>query len=141
LGSLLNDVGVDVTPASLGPAGTDEVTFVARFREKVTAVTATSASFAAASGGTNFVEIWFGPKNADDLAGTGFNDGTKIMSGTVVSDVSNFGVDTSVPPDQLDQFGTDNYPTIQTLTGNGSTILNGAVSVTDTTFFPLTPGT
>jgi hypothetical protein len=106
-----------------------EITLVARFRERVVSVNTNgslvTANFKlAADQPNNFFEVFRNaPPAANDLAGTGFNTGTLLMSGAVVQGgtkgVGNFLNDLS-NIQALDQFGTNNYPGINTVTGTGS---------------------
>ena len=137
LGSILSPTNADITPASLN--NTFEITIVSRFQETTNFATTAAggiASFTLVPGGVNFIEVYFDPTpDANSLAGTGFNDGTLIMSGTVTAANSNFQV-TSTTPQNLDAFGgTDNYPAIDSVTGNGSTQLQGSVNFVDPAFF------
>lgn len=78
-------------------------------------------------GAKNFFEIYYNkPTNASSLTGTGFNDGTLIMSGTFKpfdsisgEGFSLFSITGSGTPN-LDGSGVDNYPGIDTLPGTGS---------------------
>lgn len=113
-----------------------EVTMVFAFTEKVTAAFDTHgtplldlASFALAPG-TNYFELWSGAINHNDLTGTGFNDGTRILTGTIVQATGNFQVQeldqngNPLLPVDFDQFltGTGNdYPTVDSVTGSGNT--------------------
>jgi hypothetical protein len=77
--------------AGLGLNATYELTAVARFTEVVTSVTPTAngaiVTFALNPVQTNpFFEVWFhNGILADNFAGTGFNAGTKILSGVIGS--------------------------------------------------------
>ena len=84
-------------------------------------------------------------QNADQLAGTGFEDGSgPILSAVLANDaVGTFIVDTSsLPgasggPELLDQFGGDDWGGQQTLVGNGSTgALQFSVTAVDNDYFP-----
>jgi hypothetical protein len=118
-----------------------EWTFVAGFLEQVTELTGSGAgaslSSNTVSGGDNFFEIWYdAPRDANMLAGTGFNDGTRVLWGTVDSGGTsvferNFqGTGLNSPGglgNNLDQSGDDdNYPDIDSINGGG----NLAISVT-----------
>lgn len=91
----------------------------------------------------NFVEIYFDDSpNADPLSGTGYNDGTLIFRGTVLADppgaaASVFSTFGNVV--NLDAFGPDNYPAIDSVTGvGGSQVQIGltmAVDYFDPNFF------
>lgn len=69
-----------------------EITIVAKFKETVTNVSGNNASFEVVADTGNYIEIYASPINADYEAGTGFNDGTLILSGLIVSGGSTFNV-------------------------------------------------
>jgi len=134
-------LGTFVQPGNIAVApSVGEFTFVASFQE--TAVGgATSPALVALPGGT--VQIFFDPTaNSNQLAGTGYNDGTLILQGTIVNGTGAFvdftrtnpGVFPAVP---LDNFLSDgnNYPGITTHVGNGSNSLNINVTFADSNFF------
>ena len=156
------DVG---TPPGLGidgPFPADyEYTVVLGFRESVTAVdfptgkVATTFDFVA--GQPNFFEIYYdelalipdGTVNSNALAGIGYNDGTLVLAGTIVSAGSNFAIHvddvTGIPTlSDFDQFGANNYPGILSVEGNGdtdpstggTTALSVAVTFQNSAFFP-----
>lgn len=119
-----------------------EWTFVAGFREQFTAVAAPAGAgtsafdiLGGAAGASNFFEIWFDPTpNSSNLTGKGFNDSIKILSGHFTSGDGAFtatqaaGAPAGTPViSALDEFGPNNYPTINTITGNGST--KGVIAV------------
>ncbi|HMM47194.1 MAG TPA: flocculation-associated PEP-CTERM protein PepA [Thiobacillaceae bacterium] len=146
--SLANFTDADGNPIgglSLNTAGGYEWTYVAGFQEVVTATSgsgATStATFQIVDGGHNFFEIYYdASRDANNLTGMGFNDGLLILSGTVLpfdaltgegaSSFNATGLDSA-----LDKFGTNNYPGIGTIVGNGSTNLTVGVSYFDPNFF------
>jgi len=119
-----------------------EWTFVFGVQEVVTAVTATTATFGTTGTGTNFFRIYYDPsRDSNILDGTGFADGTLVLEGTFNPfnpvtgiGVSNFGT-SSVTPQPLDQFGTNNYPNIQTVAGAGSFNLLATVTFANPAFF------
>lgn len=95
------------------------------------------------NGLVNFFNIYYNDNMAtksNALAGTGFNAGVLLMSGKVVSsqgsftvtlDLGNNNTGTYVDASPIDGFGTNNYPTVYTLTGQGSAIITANVDVTD----------
>lgn len=114
-------------------------TFVLGFQELVTNADAAfpgSASFISIPGGQNFLEIWVSPVDSNMLAGTGFNNGTRILSGMV--EAGGLGNFTAGAVGDLDQFGPNNYPAITSVSGAGAT----KITVTalegdyDTAYFP-----
>lgn len=88
------------------------------------------ANFALDPAAPTYLRIYLdGNPNADPLAGTGFDDGRLIMSGTIVSvGQTSFTVrlddpvtgDNAVDTFPLDGFVSDDYPGILTLRGNGA---------------------
>lgn len=76
----------------------------------------------------NFFELWWSAKDADALAGTGYNNGTLILRGKVVNSYSSFFiVESTVPvlggtPGDFDSSPDGNqYPGIKTVSGAGNT--------------------
>ena len=118
----------------------DEYTVVLGFREVVTGVgqiggqNIATFDFAA---GPSFLEIYHDPSNnADDLTGTGFNDGTLVLSGEVVAGTGLFSV-TQTSAVALDQFNTNNYPGIQTRVGSGTADVTASVTFVNPDYFNL----
>ena len=128
----------------LGLNSSYEWTFVFAVNEIVTAVTANSATFASTGGG--FFDLYYDPsRDANVLAGTGFNDGTLILSGTFLpfdsgtgTGISSFVV-SSTNGGALDQQGTNNYPGISTVAGAGSFNLLASITSAAPAFFPNAP--
>jgi hypothetical protein len=120
---------------------TYEWTAVFGFREIVTSISGQTATFQAIAGGPNFFQVYVSGVNNNPLAGTGFNDGTPILSGTLrtgaasTSSFTNQGGSSA-----LDQFGTDNYPGMNSVSGLGSGNLVVDVSSANSSYF-LTPFT
>lgn len=141
-------VGSDVTvlfQANLGVAtlggvtqftngnGGDFFTVVAGFHETVAANT--GGSFPSLTLLQNpslpsFFQVFKVSATGDNLAGTGFTSATEVLDGTFINGFSTFTVNpVAVPPVQaLDQFGTNNYPATNTLTGSGG--FNSTVLIT-----------
>lgn len=91
----------------------------------------------------NYFEIWYNPTvTVSNLGGTGFNTGTKILSGNVSTsgDTSqnNFITNQAVAPQAMDQFGVNDYPLQTTQSGSGGSTLKLNVSTLawDPLFFP-----
>src|SRR5207245_177526 len=145
------------TGGTVGVPSASEVTFVAAFGEKVAGaaivggvlvVTFTTATVPA---GPNFFEVHFGAvPNANDsaatgLAGTGYNDGPIIMSGTVtnVDNSTSFVESSPISAGALDQNGTNQYPALSSVGGGGHAEFSGPIAFADPGFFtfPAAPGT
>lgn len=109
-----------------------------------------------AAGFDNFFKIYYDAVNppADGNAGTGFDDGQLILEGTVSIDTGDFisyvrACDNSggacdpnlnttpnvLGYDNLDQSGTDQWPSSDSVVGSGNTFLNIDVSFADSNFF------
>jgi hypothetical protein len=122
-----------------------EWTYVAGFQEIVATTTGTApnatATFQTVAGGNNFFQIYFDTtKDSDNLTGTGFNDGTLILSGTILPFDAATGeggssFNATGLGGALDQFLADNYPGITSVSGNGSSNLLIDVSFYDPAFF------
>lgn len=154
LGSLLDTNGNAIsTPGLNGTPGAPafQITVVASFTEVVTSVSGspTSATFSLApvQSPNSFLEIWFNNAVvANNLAGTGFNTGTKILSGMPSAMLSNGGNFTifqstgTLPP--FDSFGANDYPGITSVVGAGGALINSFITSQDSGFFvtPLTVG-
>jgi len=158
LAGLINTNGTSVAPA--GNNSTFETTVIASLTETVT-------SFNANTGGTNpqqtvrfalaptqssqsFVRFYYdAPPNSNSLAGTGFNDGTLILTGFPIATPDgtggfaiNLNANGSPIVQQFDQFPTnnaasDNYGGKQSVVGNGSSVVQFLVTGTpNPAFFP-----
>lgn len=95
-------------------------------------------------GGT--VSIYYNAtKTANDITGTGFTDGTKILQGSIVGGSGSFQNTTALndllvslglipsnptPITQLDNFGADNKPGVQSIQGNGQSTLKVDIGAT-----------
>ena len=104
--------------------------------------------------GGSWFQIYYDPDtDADNLTGQGFDDGTLILSGTFnpFNGLENFtsfqGLECPVvlgpgiPPidcADLDEFGIDNYPDIDTVSGTGGGNLNVTIDFQNFDFF-ITP--
>jgi len=153
--------GSPVTPVGLN---TDfELTAVARFDERITSVTMVHLGASAGSvivefeyvpTTSEYLEIYFGSTatgtmNASDLAGTGFNDGIRILEADLLSAgfLSDFTVQRGsalpVPPglpspaltQDLDKASVDNYVGIDSVIGGGNIKFSAQVVSFDSQFF------
>jgi len=130
--ALIGTNGLDFTPPGL--ASTYQLTVVGSFTEVVTSLggsgTVATLAVAPTQSANSFFELYYNPTVvANNLAGTGFNVGTLVMSGTPATNSPNVGVysiTTSggspviVPFDQF----SNNYVGISTVEGNGASMLS-----------------
>jgi hypothetical protein len=146
LGSVTLANGQTVTPLGMNSVGGYEITMIASFTEQVTGIvptaSGTEAQFATVTSAPAFVEFFFS-RSVDSipLTGSGYNDGTVILRGTLVGDATgNFTVTPGgvVPLDQTtsDAAPNNDYPGQDTVTGFGSTTNLPVGGITsDPTFF------
>jgi hypothetical protein len=146
ISQFLSPTNVPINP----PAGT-EFTIVAAFRETITSIAPTGFTFGFVPGGTNYVEIYVNtPPVANNSAGTGFNSGHLILSGTITPAppfggtgfVGNFSVG-SPTPQNFDQFdGAATPPKFVgqlTTAGGGQSFLGATVVNEDPNYFLTAP--
>ena len=112
-------------------------TAVIAFEEEVTSLGGNNAQFKTAAGGTNYLRIYYGGAVADNLAGTGFDDGTLVLEATVVSGKSQFTNDDPQPNPlpALDGFQANNFAGVTTVKGQGSGDITAKVTNWDSDFF------
>lgn len=125
-------------------AGGDYFTVVAGFTETV--LLTTGGAFPTLVFGTNeggYFNIYATDAPGNNLTGTCFTCGTLILSGAfeaptgqTYAGTSNFTVTGGGTGTNLDAFNTDNYPTIDTLTGIGSFSVRINVAYADQLYFP-----
>lgn len=128
-----------------------EWTFVAGFQEKVISRSVgidpitglptgiDSLRLETVSGGDNFFKIYYGAKDANSLAGTGYANGTLIMSGSILPYDGARGATTFSTKGGTDTFdkspnGND-YPGISSVIGEGSATIDALVKFIDNDFF------
>lgn len=135
IGSLL---APDGSIAFAYTSGNGQLTVTASFQETVTSVTGAGAnstvSFAPTGVGTATI-YYNATRTFDNLAGTGFTDGTIVYQGSSVVGGSGAFATTGAAPVALDQHGTNDYPTLSTLTGNGSSQVTFNTTTANTDFF------
>lgn len=129
IGTVLTD-GTETTPGGLG--STYEITIVTSFTETVTGTGIIggqeTATFDVVTSAGSHLEMYYDDLgddsnntfDANNLLGSGFNDGKLILSATTIEDSSgSFSVIIGQGTGDLDQAGDDNYPTIDTVIGSG----------------------
>jgi len=142
---LITPNGLPVVPP--GMSSSYQLTTVGSFTEVVTSLNAsgTLATFAVAptQSANSFFELYYNPAVvANNLAGTGFNQGTLILAGKPSITAASIGVyslsttSTGSPvTTPLDQFISNHYPGISTVAGSGSAMLTADVTYLDPAFF------
>jgi hypothetical protein len=142
-GSFNPNVGGSVMGTPGTPGATFQLTTIASVTEQVTAVNLATnqANFSVsqAQSPNSFLQMWFGTGatfNSDNLAGTGFKNGTLILSGAPVFTNQGIGSFQNNGTTALyDQFGPDNYGGKQSVVGNGASTVDFRVNSVDNGFF------
>jgi hypothetical protein len=124
--------------------GNYEISMTMAFKEYVSNVQGSTAVFAFATGTPNFFEMYSDPaKDSNALNGTGFDNGTLILSSKVAgAQLGSFTNITNITGGTQDFDQTtdaiDDYPTIDAILGTGNQPeLNISISVADLSFNPL----
>lgn len=150
LGNFLDSASQVINGTGLNSAY--EITMQAGFTESGTSglipgVGASSAFQLAPNTPVNFFNIYYDTsRNANQLAGTGYGDGSLILTGVVVGNHTSFfipfttdangdGVNDTPQIANLDNFGVNNYPGIMTVAGNGGGDLQTNVTGQDSNYF------
>jgi hypothetical protein len=128
------------TPAGLN--NNYEITMILGFQEQVTNVVGGTAFFSAVPTGVSFLEMYYDPNlNASVLTGSGFNDGTLILTANTLQSASpgnftNSGVNPIDP--SIDQSPNGNQYTGQNTVDGFGTTANFAMDniVSLNSFFP-----
>jgi len=123
-------------------------TFAASFNETLTNNTGgthPTIVFGPTGGSTNGTfDIYAQTALGNDLTGTGFTSpGTLILSGTLLNNNNFFGNFTANTTNigALDQFGTNNYPTVSSVSGTGGFQAQIQITSANAGYFPgLVPG-
>jgi hypothetical protein len=146
-------LGTFIAPGNVNiPVSTGEFTFQASFFEHATNLASGAAVLTTGVGASSF-NVYFNPAagTANQITGAGYNAGTLILHGTLVSLTGNFtnlsqldrvagnvdanGNSLNFPPVLLDQVGADNQNGTLSDQGNGSTTIKIDVSFADPNFF------
>ena len=142
IAALIGTNGLPFTPAGL--ASSYQLTAVGSFTEVVQSFAPGVVTFALAptQSSSSFFELYQNTAVvADNLAGTGFNIGTRILAGTPATALPSIGIystalsngqPTIVP---FDRFISNNYPGITTVAGSGSFLLSVNVSSFNPAYF------
>jgi hypothetical protein len=141
LAGVINPAGLTVAPTGLN--STFEITAAMSVTEIVTSVSSVSGlstvtyAVAGVQSANSFFEIWFdSTPDANNLAGTGFNDGSRIYLGGADPAKANLGSYTGSQAIQLfDQFGPDNYAGKPSQVGTGAFTDENTVASRDASFF------
>jgi len=136
-----------LTMAPPGLTSIYQLTAVGSFTEMVTGLAAngTVASFAPAptQSSNSFFEMYYNPAVvANSLAGTGFNQGTLILTATPSTLSASVGIyslaNNSTGNAPFDQYLANHYPGVTTVSGSGSSLFLADVTYLNPAFF-LTP--
>ena len=143
--SLMDPNGNPLNPVGLNQAGGYELTYVASTTMVVTSVVGNTVNYAVApvQSANSFVEIWYdAARNANPLAGTGYNDGKRIYFAGPTNNRPSSGAlsyqqgVTGGPVTTLfDQFVNDDYAGLTTVVLNGSNQQGAATIADDPAFF------
>lgn len=89
----------------------------------------------------SYFEMWVGAPNSNPLAGTGYNDGKRIMYGKVTNAAGNFlNFGNVVQFDQFPSPADNNYPGQITVDGVGGASISVQILAADPDYFPgMTP--
>jgi hypothetical protein len=127
-------------PTNTLPQAGTEFTFQLTMTETVTGIGTGTVGLTPTAG---TIQIWYDPSaDSNQLAGTGYNDGTLILTGSVVPGAGSTGTFTDnnvvsgLPANQpLDNHNTNNYPGVLSDSGSGSTKLDFHVTFANPDFF------
>jgi hypothetical protein len=141
LAGVINPQGLTVAPTGLN--STFEITAVMSATQVVTSVSVAGGSttityqLAPVQASNSFFEIWYdATPDANNLAGTGFNDGTRVYLGGPNPAKTSLGNYTGSSAIELfDQFGADNYAGKQSVVGSGGLTDDNSVAARDASFF------
>lgn len=137
--SSLRDINNNVIPVA-GLGTTFEITAVAGISSLGAQLGPVIIFNQAPAAQLNFLEFWVSGVNSSDLAGTGFNDGTKILSAVIDTLTGSFLV--TGGPTLLDQSPNGNqWGPQQTVVGTGSLAMTAGVTSADPAYFKTAPAT
>ncbi|HKO19074.1 MAG TPA: PEP-CTERM sorting domain-containing protein [Acidobacteriaceae bacterium] len=138
LGTLNDSFGNGVF---LDGTGGNYFTFVAGFRETLTSLATSggtsTATFGLAAQQPNFFYMYRTAAPGDNLTGLGFTSGTRILEGTLnQANFSSSFTSNSNAPVTFDQFGSNNYPGVTSVTGTGASSFNATITSFNPLYFP-----
>ncbi len=139
LGTINNANG---TPIFTNGNGNRHFTFVAGFNETFASLAnnpggTQTATFNLAPTAPNFFYMYATAAPGDNLAGTGFTTGTRILSGTInaAGFSSNFTAN-NADRSPFDSYLTNNYPGVTSVTGSGASRFSATITSFDPLYFP-----
>jgi hypothetical protein len=141
LANFLDGSSVVIPVAGLNQAGGFEITAVFAFQGIANGggfPAPTSYSLA----GSSYFQLFYDANpltQADDLAGTGFDDGTPILSGSITQADGSYTVTPAAPLPLFDGFGPDNYGGLNSLVTTGGADLTVSGITIDPLFFATSP--
>ncbi|MEO7558791.1 MAG: PEP-CTERM sorting domain-containing protein [Nitrosospira sp.] len=141
---------LDGNGGGTGGLGSNGWTYIAGYQQQVVSTVGNSVVLGTIGGGDNFFRLYFDPTpDANVGNGTGFgldatnSDPVLILSGTVNASTGQTAISArNVLPGNLDNFGPDNYPGVESITAVGTGTLGITVEGLDPLYFPggLAPG-
>ena len=131
-------LGTFVQPGNITVGSTTEFTLVVSYFE-IAVGSGASATLIPFTSLPSSIQIWADTTpDANQLAGTGYANGTLILQGTIVggfgafTDATRLGI---LPVTDLDKFNANDYPGVLTHQGNGSNSAQVDVSFADGNYF------
>lgn len=133
-----------------GLAAGMEITYTFSMWEDATGIGTTTTAFSLDTTKAATFEMWYGIRNSNDITGTGYNDGVKILTGNITSLSGNFTDYTLLAmalqgncvlgagkctPQLLDQVGADDTGGVMSHIGEGNQTLEIDVIAQDSSFF------
>jgi len=137
-GSLATFITAGSPATFTAPLAGTEYTFELSLVETAVGIGTSTVGLTPISG---ILKLWYdNAANANQLAGTGYNDGTLILTANVVGGSGTFSDLTVLAPllfpqTALDNFGANNYPGILSDKGSGNTDLQFDVTYANPLFF------
>lgn len=140
----------DGNGSPIGSSGSDRWTYIAGYQQQVVSTIGANVVLDAIGGGDNFFKLYFdATPNAHAANGTGYGpdatntDPVLVLSGTVSASTGQTAISAvNVAPGNLDNYGPDDYPGVDSITASGSGSLTVTIESVDLAYFPagLPPG-